>query len=54
MLLRQEPQGRDACKEIYKLSDAETEYLVNAPVGLGILKAGRKRVTIRVLPTEGG
>jgi hypothetical protein len=25
---------------------------VNAPVGSGILKAGRKRVTIQVLPTE--
>jgi len=52
LLLRQEPQGRDACKEIYKLSDAEAEYLVNAPVGSGILKAGRKRITIQVLPTE--
>jgi DNA helicase HerA-like ATPase len=52
LLLRQEPQGRDACKEVYKLSDAEAEYLVNAPVGSGILKAGRKRITIQVLPTE--
>jgi len=52
LLLRQEPQGRDACKEIYKLSDAEAEYLVNAPTGSGILKAGRKRITIQVLPTE--
>jgi hypothetical protein len=52
LLLRQEPQGRDACKEIYKLSDAEAEYLVSAPVGSGILKAGRKRITIQVLPTE--
>jgi len=53
LLLRQEPEGRDACKEIYKLSDSEAEYLVNAPVGSGILKAGRKRITIQVLPTEG-
>ena len=52
LLLRQEPQGRDACKEIYKLSDVEAEYLVNAPTGSGILKAGRKRITIQVLPTE--
>jgi adenylate kinase len=52
LLLRQEPEGRDACKEIYKLSDSEAEYLVNAPVGSGILKAGRKRITIQVLPTE--
>jgi hypothetical protein len=53
LLLRQEPEGRDACKEIYKLSDSEAEYLVNAPTGSGILKAGRKRITIQVLPTEG-
>jgi len=52
LLLRQEPEGRDACKEIYKLSDSEAEYLVNAPVGSGILKAGRKRITIQVLPTQ--
>jgi type IV secretory pathway VirB4 component len=52
LLLRQEPEGRNACKEIYKLSDSEAEYLVNAPVGSGILKAGRKRITVQVLPTE--
>jgi hypothetical protein len=38
--------------EIYKLSDSEAEYLVNAPVGSGILKAGRKRITMQVLPTQ--
>jgi len=52
LLLRQEPQGRDAVREIYKLSNAEADYLVNAPVGSGILKAGRKRITLQVLPTE--
>jgi len=52
LLLRQEPEGRDACKEIYKLSDSEAEYLVNAPTGSGILKAGRKRITVQVLPTQ--
>ncbi|MEM4476373.1 MAG: DUF87 domain-containing protein [Desulfurococcaceae archaeon] len=52
LLLRQEPQGRDAIREIYKLSDVESEFLVNAPVGSGILKAGRKRLTIQVLPTK--
>ena len=51
-MLRQEPEGHDACKEIYKLSDLEAEYLVNAPVASGILKAGRKRITMQVLPTE--
>ena len=40
-LLSQEPEGRDACKEIYKLIDSEAEYQVNAPVGSGILKAER-------------
>jgi len=52
LLLRQEPQGRDAVKDIYKLSSAEADFLVNAPVGSGILKAGRKRLTLHVLPTE--
>ena len=52
LLLRQEPEGRDACREIYKLSDSEAEYLIEAPVGAGILKAGRKRITIQVLPTQ--
>ncbi|MEM4844647.1 MAG: ATP-binding protein, partial [Ignisphaera sp.] len=52
LLLRQEPEGRDAIKSIYKLSDAEADFLVNAPVGSGILKAGRKRLTLQVLPTE--
>ncbi|MEM1679429.1 MAG: DUF87 domain-containing protein [Ignisphaera sp.] len=31
LLLRQEPQGRDAVKDIYKLSSAEADFLVNAP-----------------------
>jgi len=52
LLLREEPGGRDACKEIYKLSDSEAEYLVNASEGSGILKAGRKRITMQVLPTR--
>ncbi|MEM4829476.1 MAG: ATP-binding protein, partial [Zestosphaera sp.] len=51
LLMRQEPEGRDACKKIYKLSDAEADYLTQAPVGSGILKAGRKRITIQVIPT---
>jgi type IV secretion system protein VirB4 len=51
LLMRQEPEGRDACKKIYKLSEAEADYLTRAPVGSGILKAGRKRITIQVAPT---
>ncbi len=52
LLLRQEPQGLDAVREVYKLSDVELDFLANAPVGTGILKAGRKRLTIQVLPTQ--
>ncbi|MEM1842236.1 MAG: DUF87 domain-containing protein [Ignisphaera sp.] len=52
LLLRQEPQGRDAVKQIYKLSDSEANFLTNAPNGTGILKSGRKRITLHVLPTE--
>ncbi|MEM4481421.1 MAG: DUF87 domain-containing protein [Desulfurococcaceae archaeon] len=52
LLLRQEPQGRDAVREIYKLSSAEADYLVSARVGSGILKASRKRITLQVLPTQ--
>ncbi|MEM2004466.1 MAG: DUF87 domain-containing protein [Zestosphaera sp.] len=52
LILRQELEGRDAVREIYKLSDAEADFLVNAPTGAGILKAGRKRLTLQVLPTE--
>ncbi len=51
-ILRQEPEGRDAVKSIYKLSEAEADFLVNVPIGTGILKAGRKRITIHVMPTE--
>ncbi|MEO3993825.1 MAG: DUF87 domain-containing protein [Desulfurococcaceae archaeon TW002] len=51
LLMRQEPEGRDACRKIYKLSEAEADYLTQAPVGSGILKAGRKRITIQVVPT---
>jgi len=51
LLMRQEPEGRDACKKIYKLSEAEADYLTQAPVGSGILKAGRKRITIQITPT---
>ncbi|MEM1819335.1 MAG: hypothetical protein QW399_04270, partial [Sulfolobales archaeon] len=52
LILRQEPEGRDAVKQIYKLSEAEADFLVNAPTGTGILKAGRKRLTLQVTPTE--
>ncbi|PNV81172.1 MAG: conjugal transfer protein TrbE [Fervidicoccus sp.] len=51
-LMRQEPQGKDAVKEIYKLSDSEAEFLVGAPIGSGILKSWRKRITLQIATTE--
>jgi type IV secretory pathway VirB4 component len=51
LLLRQEPEGRDAVRQIYRLSDAEAELLVAAPVGSGILKSGRRRLRVSILPT---
>jgi hypothetical protein len=44
-LLSQEPEGRDACKEIYKLIDSEAEYLVNAPRKAGFSKRGGEKNT---------
>jgi len=52
LTLRHEPEARDTLKEVLKLTDPEIEYLIQAPTGSGILKAGRKRLTIQVLPTE--
>jgi hypothetical protein len=52
LTLRHEPEARDTLKEVLKLTDSEIEYLIQAPTGSGILKAGRKRLTIQVLPTE--
>ncbi|MEM3254465.1 MAG: DUF87 domain-containing protein [Fervidicoccaceae archaeon] len=52
LLLKQEPQGTDLIKEIYKLSDAESELLANFPIGTGILRTDRKRITIKIFPTE--
>jgi len=51
-LMRQESQGREAVKEIYRLSESEADFLVNAPIGSGILKSWGKRVTMRIIPTE--
>jgi len=52
LTLRHEPEARDTLKDVLKLTDSEVEYLVQAPTGSGVLKAGRKRLTIHVLPTE--
>jgi hypothetical protein len=52
LTLRHEPEARDTLRDVLKLTDSEVEYLVQAPTGSGILKAGRKRLTIQVLLTE--
>jgi len=52
LTLRHEPEARDTLRDVLKLADAEVEHLVQAPTGSGILKAGRKRLTIQILPTE--
>jgi hypothetical protein len=52
LTLRHEHEARDTLKEVLKLTDSEIEYLVQAATGSGILKAGRKRLTVHVLPTE--
>ena len=48
LLLREEPEGLDACKEIYKLIDSEVEYLVNAPTKAGFSKRGEEKNTSTV------
>jgi type IV secretion system protein VirB4 len=52
LTFRHEPEARDTLRDVLKLTDSEVEYLVQAPIGSGILKAGRKRLTVQVLPTE--
>jgi len=52
LILRQEPEGRDAVKQACRLSDAEADLLVSAPPGTGVLKAWRKRITLHITPTE--
>jgi len=52
LLMRQEQQGVEGVKNIYRLSEAEAGFLSTAPVGSGILKTWRKRITVRVLATE--
>lgn len=52
LILRQEPEGRDTVKAVYRLSDPEADSLVNAPPGRGLLKAGGKRLFIQVAATR--
>ncbi|MCY0867682.1 MAG: DUF87 domain-containing protein [Desulfurococcus sp.] len=52
LILRQEPEGRDTVKTVYRLSETEADMLVNAPPGYGLLKAGDKRLFTRILATR--
>ncbi|MCS7119477.1 MAG: DUF87 domain-containing protein [Archaeoglobaceae archaeon] len=52
LLLRQEKEGVDAIKNIYKLSDGEMQSLVNASPGEGLLKAENMKISIRVVATS--
>jgi len=51
LLLRQEPEGRNVAKQIYRLSGTEAKLPVAAPIGSGILKSCRKRLRVAVMPT---
>lgn len=51
-LFRQEKEGVGRIRDIYKLSEGEIQYLVQASPGEGILKAGNTKVTIRIAATH--
>lgn len=51
VLLKQEREGADAIRDIYKLSDAEVLTLVNASPGEGLLKTGNAKISLRVAVT---
>jgi len=52
LLLRQEKEGIDMLKQIYKLSNHEASMLIDARPGFGLLKAGDKRIAMQVIPTQ--
>jgi len=52
LILRQEPEGRDVVREIYRLSEPEADAIVNAPPGHGLLKSGGKRIIMQVVATR--
>ncbi|MEM1672567.1 MAG: ATP-binding protein, partial [Archaeoglobaceae archaeon] len=51
-LFRQEKEGVDLIRDIYKLSDGEIQTLVNASPGEGILKAGNTKIGLRIVATQ--
>lgn len=51
ILLRQEREGAELVREIYKLSPEEVDYIVNANPGEGLLKAENSRIFLRVVVT---
>lgn len=52
ILFRQEKEGADLIKDIYKLSEGELMTLVNASPGEGIFKAGNVKLGLKVVATE--
>jgi hypothetical protein len=52
LLLKQEKEGIDTLRQIYKLSNHEAQMLIDARPGQGLLKAGDKRIAMQVIPTQ--
>jgi type IV secretory pathway VirB4 component len=49
LLLKQSPVAAPLLKDVFKLTDAEKDILVNARVGEGIFFAGLKHVPIKIV-----
>jgi len=52
LILKHSREGIESVKDIYKLTDKEARFLVNANVGQGILKVEDRRYIIQVTPTS--
>jgi len=51
-LLRQGEKDLEALRELMKLSEAETELLLDLPRGEGLLAAGRQKIHVKVEAAE--
>ena len=52
LLLRQDPSVMDLVASTFRLSRAEHEFLVTAPVGTGLLVLGNERVPLEILASD--
>ena len=52
LLLKHTKEGINKLREIYKLTDREASFLVNANVGQGIFKVEDIRYIVQVMPTD--